>query len=106
MVPGREERALRRLERIESALMGDRKSKQDKGPPTTASQDYGARQFQKGRTSFVGALGRQLLEAVKPALMSALTAGITAKAATGKSDGQQGDSGATASRSTDPSAEI
>ena len=35
-----------------------------------------------GRSGFLGAIGRQVLETIKPALMSALTAGITAKAAT------------------------
>jgi hypothetical protein len=79
-VPSKEDQALRRLAKIEKALMPER-SKRD-GQAVDASEDGGAKDFAKGRTGFLGAIGRQVLETIKPALMSALTAGITAKAAT------------------------
>jgi hypothetical protein len=78
-VPSKEEQALRRLAKIEKALM----PKRAKGAgQIDDSEDGGAKDFAKGRTGFLGAIGRQVLETIKPALMSALTAGITAKAAT------------------------
>jgi len=79
-VPSKEEQALRRLAKIEKALMPER-GRHD-GHAVDASEDGGAKDFAKGRSSFLGAIGRQVLEMIKPALMSALTAGITAKAAT------------------------
>jgi hypothetical protein len=79
-VPSKEDQALRRLAKIEKALMPER-SRHD-GQAVDASKDGGAKDFSKGRTGFLGAIGRQVLETIKPALMSALTAGITAKAAT------------------------
>ena len=81
-VPSKEDQALRRLIAMERALM-------PKAQPAPAAdghhpgggEDAGAKDFAKGRTGLMGAITRQLLEAIKPALMSALTAGITAKAA-------------------------
>jgi hypothetical protein len=80
-VPSKEEQALRRLARIEKALMPERSSKHGHDGHDSG-EDGGAKDFSKGRTGFLGAVGRQVLETIKPALMSALTAGITAKAAT------------------------
>ena len=77
-VPSKEEQALRRLAKIEKALMPERKAARD--GQVDSSEDGGAKDFAKGRTGFLGAIGRQVLETIKPALMSALTAGITAKA--------------------------
>ena len=82
-VPSKEDQALRRLIAMERALM-------PKAPKAAAAadghhdagEDGGAKDFSKGRTGFMGAVARQLLETIKPALMSALTAGITAKATT------------------------
>ena len=83
LVPSKEEQALRKLIAMEKALM-PRGSKRAAGGDDghDAGEDGGAKDFSKGRTGFMGAIGRQLLETIKPALMSALTAGITAKAAT------------------------
>ncbi len=81
-VPSKEDQALRRLAAMERALM----PKPSRASAAHASgddgEDAGAKDFSKGRSGFMGAIGRQLLETIKPALMSALTAGITAKAAT------------------------
>ena len=84
-VPSKEEQALRRLARLEEALLPKTKAE----PKAAAAagdakhvdeDDGGAKSYAKGHTSFLGGLGRQVLEAVKPAILSALTAGITAKA--------------------------
>lgn len=79
-VPSKEDQALRRLAKIEKALMPER-AKRD-GHAADPGEDGGAKDFSRGRSGFLGAIGRQVLETIKPALMSALTAGITAKAAT------------------------
>lgn len=80
-VPSKEDQALRRLAAMERALMPKpSKRSHDEGHDT--GEDGGAKDYSRGRTGFMGAIGRQVLEAIKPALMSALTAGITAKAAT------------------------
>ena len=79
-VPSKEDQALKRLAKIEKAL-GVGPYGNGHGQHHDDGEDAGAKKFAKGQTSFLGGLGHQLLEAVKPALMSALTAGITAKAA-------------------------
>jgi len=61
---------------------GSRRGAAYDGDGHDGGEDGGATDFSKGRTGFLGAIGRQVLETIKPALMSALTAGITAKAAT------------------------
>ena len=81
-VPSKEEQALRRLAKIEKALMPQRSSRAARDGQVDSGEDGGAKDFSKGRTGFLGAIGRQVLETIKPALMSALTAGITAKATT------------------------
>ena len=80
-VPSKEEQALRRLARIEKMLMPQPERKADAAAAAAHDgEDGGAKSYAKGHTGFLGGLGRQVLEAVKPAIMSALTAGITAKA--------------------------
>ena len=82
-VPSKEDQALRRLIAMERALMPKpAKAAAAADGHHDAGEDGGAKDFSKGRTGFMGAVARQLLETIKPALMSALTAGITAKAAT------------------------
>jgi hypothetical protein len=108
-VPSKEEEALRRLARIEKALM-------PKPEPREAAahhddEDGGAKSYSKGHASFMSGLGRQVLEAVKPAIMSALTAGITAKASQPQQPSTQppaGDGSAAyqAGAQTDPSGAI
>lgn len=79
-VPSKEDQALRRLAAMERALM-PKPSKRSHDDGHDAGEDGGAKDYSSGRTGFMGAIGRQVLEAIKPALMSALTAGIAAKAA-------------------------
>jgi len=73
-VPSKEQQAMRRLSRLERTL----NMHHDQEP---AEEDRGARNYASGRSSFWGGLAQQVLEAVKPALLSALTAGIAAKGA-------------------------
>ncbi len=81
-VPSKEDQALRRLLAMERALLPKPANRATHDNGQDAGEDGGAKDFSKGRTGFLGAVGRQVLETIKPALMSALTAGITAKAAT------------------------
>lgn len=80
LVPSKEDQALRRLAAMERALMPE-PTNRSHGKGQAGREDDGAKDYSKGRAGFMGAMGRQLLEAIKPALLSALTAGITAKAA-------------------------
>lgn len=73
-VPSKEQQAMRRLSRLERTLNMHRDQEHDE-------EDRGARQYASGRSSFWGGMAQQVLEAVKPALLSALTAGIAAKTA-------------------------
>jgi hypothetical protein len=81
-VPSKEEQALRRLIAMERALMPKPSKAAAHDAHQDSGEDGGAKDFSKGRSGFLTAIGRQVLETIKPALMSALTAGITAKAAT------------------------
>jgi hypothetical protein len=78
-VPSRQQQALKRLKEMEEALgIGSNGNGHRRAEP---DDNAGARQYARGDNSFWAGLGRQVLEAVKPALLSALTAGITAKTA-------------------------
>ncbi len=81
-VPSKDDQALRRLAAMERALMPKPSKAARADGPAPDGEDGGAKDFSRGRSGFMSAIGRQLLETIKPALMSALTAGITAKAAT------------------------
>ncbi|MEA2712023.1 MAG: hypothetical protein QOF78_4624 [Phycisphaerales bacterium] len=73
-VPSKEEQALKRLRKIEEALSGKR------DPVDSAVNGDQVSKVESGRGSFLSGLAGQVLRAVQPVLMSALTAGITAKA--------------------------
>src|SRR5688572_29410567 len=66
-VPSKEEQALRRLARIEKALMPKLEPKAEAAAAHHGEEDGGAKSYSKGHTGFLGGLGRQVLEAVKPA---------------------------------------
>jgi hypothetical protein len=80
LVPSKEEQALKRLARIERAL---------NPPPPPAPHEAaagggagdGATQFKSGRQSFTRTVMGEVIKAVQPALVSLLTAGVTATAA-------------------------
>jgi hypothetical protein len=72
-VPSKEEQTLKRLRKIEEALNPKRQT------VDSAVNGDQVRQVEAGRGSFLSGLAGQVLRAVQPVLMSALTAGITAK---------------------------
>ena len=75
-VPSKEQQALKRLREIEKALNANgRKHDRSDDPATERS----ARAVEAGGGSFLKGLAAQFLRAVQPALLSALTAGVTAK---------------------------
>ena len=72
-VPSKEEQTLKRLKKIEEALTPKPR------PVDAAVNGDQVRQVEAGRGSFLSGLAGQVLRSVQPVLMSALTAGITAK---------------------------
>jgi len=76
LVPSEEEKALKRLKKIEEALTPHMRRNYD----TTGNGD-GVGKVQSGSAGggFLAGLAGQVLRAVQPVLMSAITAGVTAK---------------------------
>jgi hypothetical protein len=72
VVPSKEQQTLRRLRKIEEALKPKRHVED-------AVNGDGVRKVESGQGSFLAGLAGQILRSVQPVLMSALTAGITAK---------------------------
>ena len=72
VVPSKEQQTLRRLRKIEEALKPKRHVEDD-------VNGDGVRRVEAGQQSFLAGLAGQVLRSVQPVLMSALTAGITAK---------------------------
>lgn len=72
-VPSKEEQTLKRLKKIEEALNPRRQA-----VDAAVNGDHVAK-VEAGHGSFLSGLAGQLLRSVQPVLMSALTAGITAK---------------------------
>lgn len=77
VVPSKEEQALRKLAKIERALNPPPPRKDE---PAAADGDS-AKEFKTGRQSFARSLLGEVIKAVQPALLSMLTAGVTAHAA-------------------------
>lgn len=76
LVPSKEEQALRKLAKIERALHPE-------PPPRKHDHDgeedgEGAKGYKSGKQSFTRSLLGEVIKAVQPALMSVLTAGVTA----------------------------
>jgi hypothetical protein len=72
IVPSKEQQTLKRLRKIEEALRPKRHVED-------AVNGDGVRKVESGQGSFLAGLAGQILRSVQPVLMSALTAGITAK---------------------------
>jgi hypothetical protein len=72
-VPSKEEQTLKRLKKIEEALNPKPR------PVDAAVNGDHVRKVESGHGSFLAGLAGQVLRSVQPVLMSALTAGITAK---------------------------
>ena len=79
IVPSKEDQALKKLAKIERAL--------NPAPPppkhadAAAADEDGAKAYKSGRQSMSRALLGEVIKAVQPALLSMLTAGVTAHAA-------------------------
>jgi len=82
LIPSREERALRKLARIEQALNPPppRKARREEENLEVDGQS-GGESYKSGRSGFMTTLLGEVLKAVRPAVVSLLTAGVTAKAA-------------------------
>lgn len=78
LVPSKEDQALKRLAKIERALNPPPPLKKD-----DIDEDHagGAKAYKAGRQSFTRTIMGEVIKAVQPALLSMLTAGVTAKAA-------------------------
>jgi len=77
LVPSREQSALSKLAKIEAALAPPPQAHAAATPPQPASPlDSHAADYKPGKQSFFASIARELIGAVKPALISALSAGI------------------------------
>jgi hypothetical protein len=84
LVPSREQQALKKLAEIERALNPEprRRSERERDEhPDSVDGKAGSDDYKAGRQSFMTAILGEAIKAVRPALISLLTAGVTAKAA-------------------------
>jgi len=80
IVPSKEQQALRRLAKIERALNPEPPKKKKSDSEDGDGQDD-VKRFQSGRQSFMRSVLGEVIKAVQPAVLSMLTAGVTAHAA-------------------------
>jgi hypothetical protein len=83
LVPSREQQALKKLAEIERALNPEPRRRAEREldeHPDSVDGKAGAEGYKSGRQSFMTALLGEAIKAVRPALISLLTAGVTAKA--------------------------
>ena len=83
LVPSREQQALKKLAEIEKALNPPPRSRAERERdehPDSIDGKGGADDYKAGKQSFMTALLGEAIKAVRPALVSLLTAGVTAKA--------------------------
>jgi hypothetical protein len=102
LIPSREQQALKKLAEIERALNPEprRRAERDEHPDSVDGK-AGADGYQSGKQSFMTALLGEAIKAVRPALISLLTAGVAGhtakpspeemKAAAAAEDAGQGD---------------
>ena len=76
LVPSREQSALDKLAKIEAALAPPPQAHATAAPPPTSPLDSHAADYKPGKQSFFASIAREVIGAVKPALISALSAGI------------------------------
>ena len=84
LIPSREQQALKKLAEIERALNPEprrRVERERDEHPDSVDGKAGADAYKSGRQSFMTAIMGEAIKAVRPALISLLTAGVTAKAA-------------------------
>src|SRR5688572_13010091 len=77
LVPSKEDQALKKLARIERAL----NPPPPKPEPAAPMSADGANQYKAGSQSFMRTILGEVIKAVQPAVVSLLTAGVTAQAA-------------------------
>jgi hypothetical protein len=77
LVPSKEDQALKKLAKIERAL---NPAPPVSGKPEESSNGDSAQDYKKGKQSFGRAIFGEVIKAVQPAILSMLTAGVTAKA--------------------------
>jgi hypothetical protein len=83
LVPSREQQALKKLAEIERALNPEprRRAERERNEhPDSVDGKAGADDYKAGKQSFMTTLLGEAIKAVRPALISLLTAGVTAKA--------------------------
>ena len=82
LVPSKEEQALKKLAKIEAALNPPkpREKSRDEDEADDTS-DKGAKDYKHGRSSFGRTILSEVIKSIQPAILSLLTAGVTAKAA-------------------------
>ena len=83
LIPSREQQALKKLAEIERALNPEprRRAERERDEhPDSVDGKAGADAYKSGKQSFMTALMGEAIKAVRPALISLLTAGVTAKA--------------------------
>lgn len=112
LVPSREQQALNKLAEIERALNPEprRRAERDEHPDSIDGK-AGADDYKAGKQSFMTSLLGEAIKAVRPALISLLTAGVTAKAAKPSSEEMQAQAAAAAEdhstgAGADPSASV
>jgi len=84
LIPSREQQALKKLAEIERALNPPPRSKAERerdDHPDSVDGKADADDYKSGKQSIMTALLGEAIKAVRPALISLLTAGVTAKAA-------------------------
>lgn len=85
LTPSKEEQALKKLERLEDALLPERREMREK---LKAEADAKTKGKEAPSKPGIGAtIVRELLGVIKPAIMSAIAAGVSSKVA--QPDGQQ-----------------
>ena len=83
LIPSREQQALKKLAEIERALNPEPRRRQERerdDHPDSVDGKADADGYKSGRQSFMTAILAEAIKAVRPALISLLTAGVTAKA--------------------------
>jgi len=82
LVPSKEEQALRKLAKIERALHpAPPPQKKTDDADDDKSSDEGVKGYKSGRSSFTRTILGEVIKAIQPAILSMLTAGVTATAA-------------------------
>lgn len=80
LVPSKEEQALKKLAAIERALSPQPPRRERQGREDDGNGDS-SKQYKPESHGFLSLIAREAISAVKPAIISLLTAGVTAKAA-------------------------